>query len=204
MSTIDSSEVIDSTNGALERELAVLGSQRKLTAANALRRDVLSTDSIFLLTQAGFPDKVIRVIPLKGKKINLDNGPQQEEWREVERQIYTMSRRDRPIPAPAPVAPSSNDEWSIRIEDVPTVVLLQQAEETAPVYAPAPAAPVSASPVEAAPAPAEPALEAKAEEAQPVLEKKELARVPCDQCGKMFTEGNGLKIHKTTRHRVRK
>lgn len=211
MSTMTASD-----NKDLEREIEVLKTATNLSASAALRKDIISSPNIILLCSAGFPDKIIRVVPLPSRKLNLDRGPDMEEWKDIERQVYTRARRDRPIPTPVPVAQSSKDEWSLRLEDIPTVVLIDEAVSS-----------VSAVPVAVAPVAATPIIESTiivprvfdvpvetSEKVQvadkpteepvfdmpPAREKPPL--VACDECGKKYQEGNGMKIHKTTQHKI--
>lgn len=118
-----------------------------LSAANKLRNKVLSDPNTVLLVQAGGVDKVLKVVPLpkhivdewgpnsearrrsnpEGQKavvLNLDNGPQNEAWQAIEREIFLRARRDRETPKPREVAPDSRSEWELDETDVPTVALI--------------------------------------------------------------------------------
>jgi len=113
-----------------------------LSAASRLREQTLAIPGTVLLTSAGRPDQVIRFSRLpeiiksyrdtklkEGKDLpihtilNLDNGPDSECWRNTLREANAMARRDKPMPVPAPVAPSCKDEWALGPEDVPVIEL---------------------------------------------------------------------------------
>lgn len=95
-----------------------------VSAASRLRDEVLSVPSTMLLQQGGFVDRVIRVLPLPGRKFNLDIGPDIEAWNEIQRLMFLHSRRDKPVPLPLAVSENTREEFSVRSEDVPTVTLV--------------------------------------------------------------------------------
>lgn len=124
-----------------------------LSAANRLRIEVLAVPGTVLLSQAGIPDKVIRyqkvpdpIEKLKADNsiyqtrshytVNLDRGPDQEAWRDAQREVFLQARRDKPVPEPVSVAENSHEEWSVGNEDVPMVenaiVLPAAVREAAP------------------------------------------------------------------------
>lgn len=164
-----------------------------LSAGSRLREEILKSPNVFLLTRAGSVDRVIRVVPLEGKVLNLDNGPEGEEWATVERQIFLRSRSDRALPQPVPVAQSSRDEWSISLVEIPTIVLLEEGPQDG---RPAASKPEQAAPVVAAPTPepvAEPVVEAKQE---PVTSEHK-----CASCGFIAKTDTGLRVHQAKHNR---
>lgn len=167
-----------------------------MTAASKLRDICLALEGVILITAAGHPDKILRVLPLDkrfkdthGKKdsqgkyvepclvLSLDNGPQAEAWREIERDIFIRSRRDRAIPSPVPVAPSSKEEWSINPEDIPVVTLIPEAQE------------IAETPI---------VNQVKVAEAK--IESEASVTLCPEGCGKSF-KAAGLKGHITTKHK---
>lgn len=155
---------------------------QRMSAANRLRKEVLSVPGTVLLSQAGNPDQVIRFqhIPdcLKAFKkkdddyifLNLDFGPPQEAWATAQRDIYQTARRDRPIPNPVPVAIECKDEWSMGPEDVPLV-------ENGIII-----------PTSTIPAPS-----AATEVVNPIIK--------CDLCTMSFNSEHALKIHVGRAHK---
>ncbi len=167
-----------------------------ISAASKLRDICLALEGTILITSAGHPDKILRVIPLDGRFkevhgrkdsqgkyvepcliLSLDNGPQSEAWREIEREIFLRSRRDQPIPTPIPVSPSSKEEWSINPEDIPVVALDIGSQN------------IAATPI---------ANQVKEAEAK-VASAASVTLCP-EGCGKSF-KAAGLKTHISTKHK---
>ena len=106
-----------------------------LSAANKLRNQVLAVPGTILISQAGHPDKVIRleyvpeylksfhVKPFRGVHIfiNMDKGPDQEAWTTAMREVSSTAKRDRPIPLPKSVSQDYHAEWSVSPDEVPLI-----------------------------------------------------------------------------------
>ena len=90
-----------------------------LSADSRLREKVTAVPGTVVLIGAGNVDRVIRftkmptcLIPFKKKieggsvfpvLLNLDRGPDQEAWKEAQREAFIGARRDRPMPGAVPV-----------------------------------------------------------------------------------------------------
>lgn len=177
-----------------------------LKADNKMRELCLAQEGAILLTDAGLPDRVIRVLPLpeQAKKIrdeynarhasrnpentvkhvvfDLNMGPHQEAWNEVASIIQRQAPRDRAVPVPRPVASEIGGPWELSPEEVPVVKLTG---DTSPVVTTlsAPAAP-------------------ETKLAVVPTEKKEPEVVKCPHgCPNVLKGKYGLKIHLRKAHK---
>lgn len=118
-----------------------------LTADVKLRLQVLSDPNVILVTEPGYQDKVIRVFPipecarvfheeqlkdrerysefksLKHLQLDLSRGPEQELWRNIEREIFMLSDRNKPMATVVAVSNKLGDPWGISLDEVPEIVL---------------------------------------------------------------------------------
>lgn len=115
-----------------------------------------------------------------GVRIQLDNNPGAEMWKQVERILDRGTSRDQRIPVPAPVAPNQKDPFSLEAKDLP-VVILRPENQTMPVT-------VSTAPP----------AQFKAEE--PPRDDS----FACGVCNKAFGQQRGLWMHeRKMRHKVK-
>lgn len=163
-----------------------------LTADNRLRIEVLKDPNVILITEPGYSDKVIKIVPLpdcvsqfrneqlKNRvenderkellhlQIDLSRGPDQELWREIEREVFMKADRSKPVAKAAQVNNKMGEPWQLAPEEIPTVTLAVAAEIKT-----------------------EPKTEAKPIE-NPV--KVEEPKIRCG-CGKEAKTPTGLKVH---------
>ena len=84
---------------------------------------VLSLKNLIVIVEQGVPDKVVRIIPLKGEKLWLNNGPDIERWEEIKRQVFLKAPPDQKIATPVSVGDRSS--WTLLPENVPIIDLTE-------------------------------------------------------------------------------
>lgn len=172
-----------------------------LTAAARLREKCLEVKDTILLVDPGFPDKVIRVTPLPQVAVdhraqlgnendprrkaahvvlNLSNGPEQEVWRAIERDIFLRAPRDKATPIPLQVAPNCREEWNLLPEDVPVVELQVETPPQAPVL---------------------PKVEAPSLVERPKAKVQGPVAHACESCNAAFDTAQGLRMHTMKKHK---
>lgn len=124
-----------------------------LTADVKLRNEVLRDPNIVLITNPGFSDKVVKIVPLpecvkqfreeqlserrqksefkdlQHVELDMSKGPHQEMWRNMEREIFVKADRDKPFDKPADVNAKIGDPWAMSPEDVPVINLFTPKEK---------------------------------------------------------------------------
>lgn len=163
-----------------------------LTADVRLRYEVLKDPNVILITEPGHSDKVIRVVPLpdcvdkfrseqmqnrqhneerkelQHLQIDLSRGPDQELWREVEREVFMKADRSKPLPKAAQVNNKLGEPWQLALEEVPTVNLAVVSNKA----------------------------EAKPIENPVIVEEPKDVSLVC-KCGKEAKTPTGLKVHRS-------
>lgn len=84
-------------------------------------QEVESLPNLVKLVQAPRVDAVLRIEPLEARTLDLLNGPDAEEWAQIQRLVYLYA----PVEAKGaqPVTVGNRTEWTLLPEDVPVVKL---------------------------------------------------------------------------------
>lgn len=77
--------------------------------------------NLIKLVKGGKVDRVMRVVPLESRTLDLDTGPDGEEWEQVKRLIYLRAPVEKR--GLDPVEVGTYKEWTLLPEQVPVVEL---------------------------------------------------------------------------------
>lgn len=89
---------------------------------NALTRVIDEVDNLpnlIKVVQGGRVDRVMRVVPLEARVLDLDKGPDKEEWEQIRRLVFLQAGLEKKSLDPVEVGTSK--EWTLTADRVPVV-----------------------------------------------------------------------------------
>ena len=96
-------------------------------AQNRVIAEVENLDNLVKIVMAPRVDKVIRIVPLESRELDLSLQPQSEEWENIKRLVYLMAPLEERGKDPVPVG--TKNDWTLVPEQVPVVTLMGNVPE---------------------------------------------------------------------------
>lgn len=91
------------------------------SALDRVMDEVDSLPNLIKVFQGGKVDRVMRVVPLESRVLDLDMGPDNEEWEQIKRLVYLKAPLE--LKGTEPVAVGTSKEWTLTPDRVPVVNL---------------------------------------------------------------------------------